>query len=138
MTPPLYALVAFALWTLLLVFLGVGVWRVKRVVLDGERPNSFPSGQPHGPDWYQRVNRAHMNCVENLPIFAALVLVGHVAGVRDATFDLLAQVYVGARVGQTLAHLASGRSLVVNVRFTFFLVQLGCALGMGWILLSAG
>lgn len=138
MTPPLYALVGFALWTLLLVFAGIGAWRVKQVVVDKRRPNSFPSGQPHGPDWYQRMNRAHMNCVENLPIFASLVLVGHVAGVRDPTFDTLALAYFGARIGQTLAHLSSGRSLVVNIRFTFFLAQVICAAWMGWILLRAG
>ena len=82
MTTPLQCLVAFALWTLALVLVGVGPWRIGQVLMNKVRPNSFPSGQPHGPEWYQRLNRAHANAVENLPVFAALVIAG--AGVLVA------------------------------------------------------
>jgi uncharacterized MAPEG superfamily protein len=79
---------------------------------------------------YQRLIRAHMNCVENLPVFGAVVLVAAVSGLSNRTFDTLAEVYLGARVCQSIAHISSGRSLAVNVRFTFFLVQLVCVLWM--------
>lgn len=136
MTLPLTCLVFFVAWTLALVFFGIGAWRVANVVLRGAAPNSFPAATPHGPDWYQRLMRAHANCVENLPVFAALVLVGHLVGLHDGTFATLAEVYVAARVGQTIAHVSSGRSLVVNIRFTFFVVQLCCAAGMIGLLLG--
>lgn len=135
MTPPLYALVAFCAWTLGLLVLGIAPYRVGKVLLGQARPNGFPATTPHGPDWYQRLNRAHMNCVENLPVFGGLVLVGAVSGLRDPTFDLLSEVYIVARVGQTIAHVSSGRNLVINIRFTFFLVQICCAIGMIWRLL---
>lgn len=118
-------------WTILLCLSTIVAYRVT-LVLTGKAPaNGFPSGQPHGPDWYQRANRAHANCIENLPIFGAVVLTGAVIGRVDPTFDTLAQVYLLARVGQTIVHLSSGRSMVVNVRFAFFLTQMVCA---GWMI----
>lgn len=130
LTVPLTALVFFACWTLALVVLGIGAYRVSLVLMGAARPNSFPGDQPHGPEMYRRMMRAHANCVENLPIFAVLVLVGHHLGLRDGTFALLAQVVAMARVGQSIAHISSGRSMVVNVRFVFFLAQI---VAMGWM-----
>lgn len=131
MTVPLWCLLGFAAWSLLLVSFGIGAWRVAQVLVGGAKPNAFPADVPHGPDWYRRLIRAHANCVENLPVFGAVVLVGHVTGLTDGTFATLAQVYLGARVLQSLTHISSGRSLVVNIRFTFFLVQLAC---VGWMM----
>jgi len=96
------------------------------VLLGRARPNAFPADVPHGPDWYRRVARAHANCVENLGPFAAVVLTGHVVGLDDGAFANLALAYVLARVGQTVSHISSNRSLIVNVRFTFFMAQMVC------------
>jgi uncharacterized MAPEG superfamily protein len=126
MTTALYALLGFAAWTLTIATVGIGAWRVANVLLGRARPNAFPADTPHGPDWYRRVMRAHLNCVENLGPFAAIVLIGHAAGLRDGLFAQLAVTVLAARIGQTVAHVSSGRSLVVNVRFTFFLIQLVC------------
>jgi uncharacterized MAPEG superfamily protein len=134
MTPPLHALLFFALWTLLLLLIGVAPYRVGNVLLRKAAPNSFQAGVPHGPDWYQRLMRAHMNCVENLPVFGAIVLIGAVTGLSSPTFDRLAEIYVVARVCQSTAHISSGRNLAVNVRFTFFVLQVGCALWMAGLL----
>lgn len=130
MTTPLWCLLGFAAWTLLIVVLAVAPFRVGSVLAGKASPKSFPAEIPHGPDWYRRVLRAHANCVENLPVFAVVVIVGHLAGVRDTTFDLLSQVYLGARICQTVTHIASGRGLIINVRFTFFVVQLVCIAAM--------
>ena len=124
MTSALVPLICFALWGPLLVHL-IGGHRVLEVLRGRARPNGFPSGEKHGPDWYWRVNRAHMNTVENLPVFGALVLSGAVLGLEGA-FATIAWVTFGARVGQSFMHIVSGRSLAVNVRFAFFVVQLVC------------
>lgn len=42
----------------------------------------------------------------------------------------LATVVVGARLVQSAAHIASGSSLAVNVRFTAFATQLACFVAM--------
>lgn len=130
MTTPLACLLFFVGWTLCVVFFGVGMFRVGNVLMGRAKPNAFPADVPHGPDWYRRVARAHANCVENLGPFAAVVLTGHVVGLHDGAFANLALAYVLARVGQTVSHIASSRSLIVNVRFTFFMVQMVCIAAM--------
>jgi hypothetical protein len=40
-------------------------------------------------------------------------------------------------VGQTLLHLSSGRSRIVNLRFACFLTQVGCFVAMLAMLLAA-
>jgi uncharacterized MAPEG superfamily protein len=136
-TAPLGALLFFTVWTVGVLLLVVAPYRIGMVLLRKARPNQFPADTPHGPDWYRRAARAHLNCVENLPVFAALVVIGHEIGLRDGSFASLAQVVAAARVGQTCCHLASGRSLVINVRFAFFAVQIGCYLAMAWLLATA-
>ena len=71
-----------------------------------------------------------MNCVENLPLFAAVVLTGHVSGLTTGAFATLSQVYIVARVAQSIIHVASGTAMAVNLRFTCFVVQVGCLLSM--------
>jgi uncharacterized MAPEG superfamily protein len=137
MTTPLSCLLGFVTWTLVLL-LGVGFTRVGAVLRGQKRANEFPSGVPHGGDAYWRLNRAHMNCVENLPLFASVVLVATVAGVKVALLDTLARVYLAARIGQSVAHVSSGSAMAVNVRFTFFLVQVGCLIGFLVTIARAG
>src|SRR5256885_735268 len=123
MTTPLYALMGFVFWTVFLV-LAIASVRVAQVATGKAAVNSFPSGQPHGGDQYWRLNRAHINCLENFPLFAAVVLAGHVTGLVAGTFATLAESYVFARVAQSTIHVASGSAMAVNLRFTFFVVQI--------------
>ncbi len=135
LTVPLACLTAFAVWTVSLVFFGLGPYRVGNVLLGRAKPGQFPAAVPHGPDWYPRLMRAHANCVENLPVFASLVLVGHLTGHTSGAFATVCEVVIAARVGQTIAHISSGRTRVINIRFTFFLTQvLGFLLLAGMIL----
>src|SRR5947208_16210155 len=104
MTRPLACLVGFAAWAMLLV-IAITVARVSQVLRGQKRPNEFPSGVPHGGDRYWRLNRAHLNTVENLPIFAALVLTGEAARVAGGGFALACEIALGARVVQSLTHV---------------------------------
>jgi len=58
----------------------------------------YPKEQPELPAWAQRSTRVHLNMVENLAPFAALVLVAHVAGVAGETTALGAALFFWARV----------------------------------------
>jgi uncharacterized MAPEG superfamily protein len=127
MTTPLWCLAGFVGWTILLMA-GIAVARVGAVLRGEKQANEFPAGVPHGGDAYWRLNRAHLNCTENLPLFASVVLIAAAAGLHAPALDTAAKVYLAARVGQSLAHVSSGSSMAVNVRFTFFLVQVGCLL----------
>lgn len=58
----------------------------------------YPENPPALPAWAQRSTRVHLNMVENLAPFAALVLVAHVAGVANETTALGAAIFFWARV----------------------------------------
>lgn len=121
-----WALLGFVAWTMLLVLGGIGVPRISAVMRKQARPNSFNPAVPHGSERYQRTMRAHANCVENLPIFAALVLLGSAVTTPGWLFQAAAFTVLPARILQTVAHVASGRNRAVLARFVFFSVQLAC------------
>ena len=131
------ALVLYALWAIALVLM-VAADRVLMVIRGEAKANSFTPGVPHGSDSYWRINRAHLNTVENLPIFAAIVLSGWVVGMETASFNRLAIVVVVARIVQSAIHIASGSVAAITFRFTALAVQLICEIWMAILLLSAG
>ncbi|MGB0920459.1 MAG: MAPEG family protein [Alphaproteobacteria bacterium] len=134
LSTPLTTLVLYALWALALV-LGVVGWRGLMVFKDGTDPATFPSGQKHGPDTYWRLNRAHANAVENLPIFGAIVVASAITGHSTGTFATLCVVVLCARIVQSVLHVSSNHTMVVNMRFASLLVQVFCLVWMGLILL---
>lgn len=129
------ALVFYALWVIVLVLM-IGFDRVLQVVRGQAAVTSFTSGVKHGSDSYWRINRAHMNACENLPIFAAIVLAGWATGMETAQFNLLATIVLVARVVQSLIHISSGSAMAVNLRFTAFAVQLVCEIWMAVLVLQ--
>lgn len=134
--PPLAALVLFALWTIVLVSL-IGIWRVSQLLTGTVPKGGFNPGVQHGGDMYWRLNRAHMNAVENLPVFGTLVLAGVALGVQDPMFQMLATVVLLARVAQSLIHVSSGLQVVIMVRFMMYLVQIAAFVGLAMIDLRA-
>jgi uncharacterized MAPEG superfamily protein len=72
--------------------------------------------------WAARMKAAHYNAVENLVIFAALVLIANVAGVSNETTVLACQVYFWARV----VHLFSYTLAIPWVRTLSFAVGWLC------------
>lgn len=65
-------------------------------------------GYPDNPKpiakWAARAKAAHYNSVENLVVFAALVLIAHAANISSDTTILACQVYFWARVIHYLAY----------------------------------
>jgi uncharacterized MAPEG superfamily protein len=55
--------------------------------------------------WAGRAQRAHRNMLENLVLFAALVLVAKAAGVSNATTVLGAQLFLWGRVAYAVIYL---------------------------------
>ena len=125
MSDALLYLLLFVAWTALLVC-GIAAIRVMMVLKGERRPNEFPAHEPHGSPFYQRLQRAHLNCVENLPLFAAVVLVAEVGKLGTSAIGAFAGIYLAARVIQSTIHLSSTHSLAVNARFAMFMVQLAC------------
>lgn len=131
MTIPLWVLLGFALWTLLLLATTVGVYRWAGLLTGRARFADYGQIRMEGADWYQRSMRAHANCVENLPVYGAIVVVSLAAGIDSGIMDGLALVFLGARVCHSLVHV-SFRQVggVVVFRSTFFAMQLICMAAM--------
>jgi uncharacterized MAPEG superfamily protein len=124
MTIPQWALLGFAVWTLLMLFGTVGVYRWSRILTGQVQISEWQADVPQGSDWYQRAMRAHMNCVENLPVFAAIVFCATATGADNRFVDVLAGAILVARICQTTVHLAFAPSdFAASVRFAFFFVQ---------------
>jgi len=131
-------LLAFAAWTMLVLVAGIGTRRLTLVFTGKAGMASFPADVPTGSNGYRRAMRAHANCVENLPIFGALVLTANAVGLRSVQIDVLAVIVMAARIVQSLIHTCFiERNATVAVRFTFFMVQLVAMLWMGALIVAA-
>lgn len=75
--------------------------------------------------------RAHANGVENLPVYAAIVVLASLAGVATRELDARALALIVARIGQSIVHIGFVETTTtVGVRFTLFFVQLVAMIAM--------
>ena len=130
MNPTVAALLGYI--SIVILLLGtLGMMRVG-LTLGGKRaPNSFaPDGADVSP-FSNRLCRTHANAYEGFPIFGGLMLLA-IALDATAITDSLALYMLGARALQAVTHLASTSNLAVQVRFAFFLVQVGISVWWVW------
>lgn len=94
-------------------------------------------GYPEHPaplsPWAERMKAAHYNAVENLVIFAALVLVANAAGVSNETTVLACAIYFWARV----AHFFVYSFKIPGLRTLAFAVGFVAQLMLAWEILAA-
>jgi uncharacterized MAPEG superfamily protein len=130
----LQALLGFTAWTLLLVFLYVN-WRSLEI-LRGKKADSWTRGAAsvEDPAFVKRLVNAHANCVENLPIFAAIVLAAS-AMHKEAVADAYGAYVLYARIAQSVVHAIGVNHWLVLVRATFWVIQLVLFVLMLWGLL---
>lgn len=88
---------------------------------------------PEAPAWVKRCDRAHLNAVESLAPFAALVLVAHVAGVANEQTAMWAAFYFWARIAHALVFWAG----IPYVRTLSFAVGFVAMLGIAWEIFTA-
>jgi uncharacterized MAPEG superfamily protein len=115
LTPELYALVLVAFATALMWI----PYLLARIGVRGLLPvmgNPDPSQAPD-LDWADRARRAHHNAIENLAVFAPLVLVAAVAGVSTPVTVLAAKTYLIARLVHYVVY-AAGIPVVRTLAFT--------------------
>lgn len=128
------ALIGFTAWALALVALSV-TWRVIEV-LRGKPANSWTRGAAiESPGLVKRAEHAHLNTLENLPVFAAIVLAAQLLG-KMAAVDAVACWILYARVAQSVVHLIGTHPLLVLVRATFFGVQVALFAYLLWGLIA--
>lgn len=64
----------------------------------------YPEHPKSQSPWAQRLMKAHANAVENLVVFAALVLLANAVGITSAAIATAAMAYFWARVVHALAY----------------------------------
>jgi uncharacterized MAPEG superfamily protein len=129
-------LLGFVAWMFCLLA-AIGFDHFRLVGSGAADPSDLVSDVAHGGDRHWRLHRAHINCVENLPPFAAVVLTASVAGVRAGALDSLAVIYLTARVLQSVTHVVSGNNRAVTIRLAFFLTQWACLVAFAVVLIRA-
>ena len=125
-SPTIIALLGFIGWSLFLLVLMESI-RSKMVLTKEVAPNAFNPENSNLSPFMQRLARAHANCLEGFPIFGGLMIVAVVTS-NTAITNPLAFVFLGARLLQSLIHLASLSPAAVTLRFSAFAVQMAIAI----------
>jgi len=135
MSNTIIALGGFALWTLVLV-LSVATFRIVSdfILKRGIALNCFRPDGSDVPGLGQKLTRAHLNCLEVLPIFAAVVLLASMAE-QMALLEPTVMYILYARIAQSIVHILSTSLVAVLIRATFFAVQLVLLAGYIWQIL---
>ena len=76
--------------------------------------------------WASKMKAAHYNAVENLVVFAALVLIANAAGVSNDTTAMACSVYFWARV----VHFLSYTFAIPWIRTVAFVVGWACQVAL--------
>jgi uncharacterized MAPEG superfamily protein len=131
---PVWVLLGFAAWTLLILFATVGV-RWSRILTGRTAIATWRADEQQGSEWYRRAMRAHMNCLENLPIYTAIVVALLAARVTSPILDGLAITILAARICQSSIHLLLEQTnMVAGIRFAFYFVQATSMIAMGTLI----
>ncbi len=103
----------------------VALWGLTTAVGYPENP------KPQSP-WARRMMAAHENAVENLVVFAGLVLAAHALGISNSATAAACVVYFWARV----VHLAAYTFAVPWVRTLAFAVGFLAYMTLAWQILA--
>lgn len=92
-------------------------------------------GYPEQPlrmaPWAERLKKAHYNAVENLVVFAALILIAHLLDAGNGMTEAAAMTYFWARVVHAVAYTAA----IPWVRTLAFAVAWVAMILIGWVIL---
>jgi uncharacterized MAPEG superfamily protein len=139
MTIPLWILLLFALWSLMVLSATIGVYRWGRILSGQAGIGGFRYDKVQGhPAWYRRGMRAHGNCIENLPVYGAIVVILSALGLDSPWLDRPAVVLMAARVEQSLVHVSFVETnITVSSRCASYFIQVLAMLGViGIIIVS--
>lgn len=125
MTIPQWTLLYFSLWTLFMLVSTIGITRWYLILSGKAQAREFRADEPHGSSRYRRAMRAHANCVENLPVYGAIIFALTLLKLDSVLLNSLAIIFIMARICQTIIHVAfTDTNGWVLIRFSFFFIQL--------------
>ncbi len=93
-------------------------------------------GYPEDPaplsPWAANMKAAHANAIENLVVFAALVLTAHAVEISNTATVMACWIYLWTRI----VHFLSYTARVPWVRTISFVVGFGCQITLAWQILA--
>ena len=97
-------------------------------------PDGFPATAPEPPLWAQRAQRAHLNMVETMPAFIAVIVAATwlVGDAQGALIGGLAQLFFYARVAHAVVYTLG----VPYLRTPVYLVSWAAVLAIGYTVLT--
>ena len=134
MSPDLHSLLLYLLLSVILCFVQMLIaatganTQVGLPTLAGNR-----EGLPEMIGWAGRARRAHLNMIENLVLFTALVLITAISGKANATTAMGAMIFFWARLAYFVIYL-------IGIPWLRTLAWLVSVIGMAmiaWVLLQA-
>ena len=97
-------------------------------------PEGFPATAPAQPLWAERAQRAHLNMVETMPAFIAVLVAAGFLLTKDAaavgSVVLAAKVFFFARIAYSVAYIAG----IPYLRTPTYLVSWGAILAIAGLL----
>lgn len=118
------AVLMYVVWIQLLA-LSYAFPRVPMVLMGTKKPDTWERDKPNTDHVFMvRAKGAHLNCVENFALFAAVVVIAALMD-KSAVVDQVAGYFIAARIGQSVAHLAGTALPILLLRGGLFLAQLG-------------
>jgi uncharacterized MAPEG superfamily protein len=131
LTPELYFLTLVATATALM-WIPYTLARIATRGVMGAMANPDPSLPPE-PAWAQRAKLAHANAIENLAVFAPLVLVATAIGISTPATVFAAKLYLFARLVHYVVYAAG----IPVVRTLAFVVGAGATLVLAATILAS-
>ena len=132
-TPELYYMALAALATALMWI----PYMLARILTRGPMRtlgNPADPNAPPDPAWAERARRAHTNAVENLAVFAPLVVILALTGASTPATVLASKTYLGARLVHYAVYTAGIpviRTLAFAAGFAAMFAIAGAVLGFG-------
>jgi len=122
-TVPLGVLAIYIVWTIAVVVMLLGARRKFLAAGGDSREFSIPNGD----NLIWRLFRAQVNLVENLPLYAGVVLILSIRGITGGTADALALIYIVFRVAHSVLHVLG---FYAGLRLACLIVQFICLIGL--------
>ena len=131
MTPELTWLAWSALLT---AFLWIPYIVARSIMVEFPNPRTYQDPTPpHMPAWIKRMDRAHLNAVESLVPFAAIVLIAHVAEISNTMTVMWSAVFFYSRLGHAVIYWTG----IPYVRTLAFAVGFAATLGVFFEVITA-
>lgn len=123
MNTTILAVSGYIAWTMLLILL-LAIYRTSSNKKNKRTSLKFDPSGSDVSDFGQRLTRAHANCYESAIFVVGPMLLALATGSAAIT-NGLALVILGARIVQSIIHIASISNAAITARFVVFLIQFG-------------